>query len=193
MPDCRRIAGFSLLELLIVVALVGILAAIALPSAQPAAVEQLRSTARIMAADLALARGLAVANNSKYRVTFQFSENRYVIEHSGTNTALNQLPRSPFAARNDPTNKYIVDLDELPRVGALVRLIAAGASSTPVANVEFGPLGETTRAEPTKIWLTTGSGASARYITLEINPVTGNVVAGTCSGEPPPAAVMPSP
>ncbi len=176
------------MELLLVIAIAAILAAIALPSAQPAVEEQLRSTARIVAAELDYARSLAVSNNSKYKIAFQLNENRYVLTHSGTNPSLDQLPASPFSSPGGPPNQHVVDLDELPRVGPLVRL-AAVASGTPAmgtGEVEFGPLGQTTNPAATAIWLTAGNGAQARYLELDVNPVTGITSVGVCSSNPPP-------
>ena len=70
------------------VAVVAVLAAIVLPSSQPAVVDQLRAVAQIVATDLAYARSLAVANNSNYKVTFDVKGNQYVMTYSGTNPAL---------------------------------------------------------------------------------------------------------
>lgn len=187
MTKHRPSAGFSLLELLLVLAIVAILAAVALPDFQPAAVEQLRSTARIVAADLAFARSLAVSNNSTYKIEFSIAENRYVLSHSGTKSGLNQLPASPYSSPGDVPERHVVDLDELPRTGPLVRLAAVAAGTPPVAaaDVEFGPLGQTIRSEATRIWLTAGSGGRARYLKLEVNPTTGMTFIGRCSSNGP--------
>jgi len=184
--------GFSLLELLLVIALAGLLLALVLTSGQPAVVEQLRATAGLLSADLAYARSLAVSNNSTYKITFSLKKNRYVLEHSGTNPALHTLPKSPFSLPGDSPTKHVVDLDELPRVGPLVHLAAVGAGDPPEATttVEFGSLGQLTSGRPTTIWLTAGSGNEQRYITLEIDAVTGIVRCGTCSLTPPPASAL---
>ena len=194
--QCRRLSvGFSLLELLLVVAVVAILAAIVLPSVQPAVVDQLRAAAQIAATDLAYARSLAVANNSTYKITFDFKQNRYVMTYSGTNPALRQLPNSPFSSPGDPPDQHVVDFDNLPHVGPVVRLAAAGTSSSlqAVDNVEFGPLGQTIRAEATKVWLAAGGGDATRYITIEVNPSTGIARAGDCATVSPPAGVLAGP
>ena len=186
------LAGFTLLELLLVVAIVGILAAIVLPSAQPAIYDQLRSTAQIVATDLAYARSLAVANNSSYRVTLDLSGNRYVLAHSGANPALKVLPPSPFSSPGDPPDQHIVKLGDLPHVGPAVRLAAAATSGTSVQSVndvEFGPLGQTTRPDPTTIWLAAGGGDQKRYIALEVSPVTGLIQIDGYSNVGPPTGV----
>lgn len=175
-PRRRQTAGFSLIEVLMVIVILGILAGLVLPSSNPGLHDQLRSVAQMLRTDLAYGRSLAVANNSSYRLTFDTANNRYLLEHSGSNVALDTLPDSPFRRREDPATQHIVDLDELPHLGPTVRIVAAaevGTPPQPVADVEFGPLGETTRSAPTQIWLAAGQNADTRYITLTINPVTG--------------------
>lgn len=180
-----RLAGFSLIEMLLVLAFIAILAAIAMPSMEPAVVDQLRATARIVAADLAYARSLAVGNNSTYRITFDLSKNRYVLQHSGTNGALDALPKSPFSSPGDPADRHIVALDDLPHVGSPVQLAGVLSGAAALGNVEFGPLGQTINVQPTTIWLRAGRGDQARYISLEVNPVTGMVSIADCSKNAP--------
>jgi prepilin-type N-terminal cleavage/methylation domain-containing protein len=174
----RRAAqsGFSLLELLIVVALLAMVAGVILPSANPSMRDQLEGAAEVISGDVAYARSLAVANGTSYRIRFDIAQNQYSIEHSGSNPAFNNLPRSPFASSGDPTSQYIVRLAELPSLGSNARLHAVRALSTSpqaVADLEFGPLGETTRAEETQVWLSSGTGDASRYLSVRINPVTG--------------------
>lgn len=185
----RRCAAFTLIELLIVVAVMGILAGLVLPRSDPSLHEQLRSAAQIMAADLAYGRSLAVTHNSEYRFTFDTDNNRYVLEHSGDDPALDALPDAPFRSADDPPNQQIVVLDDLPNVGASVRIarVAREANlSQAVNDVEFGPLGGTTRSDQTVIWLAAGAGPSTRYISLRVNPATGLTTVGAYSGDGPP-------
>src|SRR5262245_20482037 len=109
-------SAFSLIELLIVIAMMGILAAVALPSLSSGTYEELESTAQIVASDLAYGRSLAVANNSRYRYSFDVSLNRYILKHSGTNPVLNALPPAPSRAPSDPPDQQITDLGKLPRL-----------------------------------------------------------------------------
>ena len=163
---------------MIVVVLISILAGLAIPDANPGIQEQLKSVARIVTADVGYVQSLAVTNNSTYRVTLDGANNRYIIEHSGANAGLDNLPASPLRSPSDPADQHIVDLDELPSMGAPVRFFAAqtsGDSPTAVTTLEFASLGETTRPEETVIWLTSGYDAAQRYVALRVNPVTGNV------------------
>jgi prepilin-type N-terminal cleavage/methylation domain-containing protein len=193
LPRRRSSAGFTLLELLLVIVVIAILAAAVLPGSQSGVKDQLQAVARVMAGDLAYGQALAVANNSKYRFTFDLPNNRYILEHSGTNTALNTLPASPFAAPGGPSTQYIVDFDDLPHVGPTVKLVVAAASNASLQRVdtlEFGPLGATTSSSPATIWLSAGNNAATRYITLAVNPVTGLVTVGTLSADGPPAGLV---
>jgi Tfp pilus assembly protein FimT len=181
-----------LIEVLLVLAIMGVLVGLALPSSEPSIYDQLRAVARILANDLSYGRSLAVANNSTYRFTFDAAGNQYVLEHAGTNAALNKLPKLAFSADNASSDKYAVKLAELPHVGPTVRLFAAtagGASPQAVTTLDFGPLGATTRSSPTTIWLAAGSGAATRYVSLSVNPVTGLVETGSVTSTPPAVAV----
>jgi len=184
----------TLLELLLVIAILGLLAGLAIPSGSPSIHDQLRSAARILASDLDYARALAVANSSSYRVTFDIANNRYSLTHTGSNPSLNKLPRSPFSNVGAASDAYVVALNQLPLLGASVRLAAVlsgGSVFQPVDRVEFGPLGETTNGNPITIWLAAGAGSGTRYIWLSINPATGLVTVGQYTGIGPSVEVQP--
>jgi len=191
----RQSAGFSLIELLIVIAVLGILAGLVLPRSNPSLYDQLRGAAQVLRTDLAYARSLAVTNSSSYRITFDAAGNRYVLEHSGSKAALDPLPDSPFRDPDDPVTRHVVELDRLPHVGLGVRIVTAassGAGTERVSDVEFGPLGQTTRSSPTVVWLAAGHGSDTRYLSLTINPVTGLTDAEYRAAEGPPAETLPS-
>ncbi|MCX7426859.1 MAG: prepilin-type N-terminal cleavage/methylation domain-containing protein [Planctomycetia bacterium] len=181
MPPRRHFAGFTLVELLIVIAIMAILAAAILPNARSGAQDQLECAARVLASDLAYARSLAVTHESRYRVTFDPSNSRYILEHSGTNSTLDALPSAIFRNPNDPPHQHIVNLADLPGIVApveIARVVRLGASLEEAADVEFGPLGETTESKATVILLTAGEGAERRRTFVSINPVTGLTAIG---------------
>jgi prepilin-type N-terminal cleavage/methylation domain-containing protein len=181
-PGRRRAwRGLSLIELLITLAIISILAAMLIPRLGEQVPDQLLAVSEIVAADLEYARSLAVANNTKYQITFAPDQNRYVLRHSGTNALLDVLPASPFRQTSDPPNQQTTDLSDLPLSQPVVMLcsvVAIGGSTVPVSDVEFTPLGGTTRAEKTVIWLECSSGPERRFISIAINPATGMVAIG---------------
>lgn len=188
----RRPAAFTLLELLLVLAVLGVLIGVAMPRGEPSLYEQLRASARIVAAELAYARSLAVDNDSTYRVTFDVAANRLVLEHSGGNSTLNKLPRTAFHLPSDPPNQHIVALADLPNLGIPIQLVgaASGTSSFQAAtNVEFRSLGETTCASPTTLWLSIGKDEARQFITVSIDPITGTTTAGVPTRQAPPPVV----
>lgn len=191
---CRRrpSAGFSLIELLLVISLMAILAGLVLPSSNPSIHDQLQSTARIMAADLAYGRSLAVTHGSYYRFQFDLDQSRYLLEHTGANPVLDTLPDSPFRNPEDPPNQHVVCLEDLPRLGPTVHIdtvAVTGNSPQHIDDLEFGPLGQTTRSGYTRIWLSAAEGPAKRYISLYVNPVTGLVTIGSYSAHGPSASL----
>lgn len=186
----RRSAGFTLLELLIVISVLVVLAGLAMPNSSATLRDQLQASAEVLSADLCYGRSLAVANNSCYRFRFDRQSNTYTLQHSGTNSALHTLPRFPFQGPKDTATQRVVDLGEQPHLGPPTRLAAVAAEGntlTAVGDVEFDPLGGTTRSGATVIWLAAGQGPGARYITLSVNAVTGLVSIGPYTGTAPPA------
>lgn len=185
-------AAFSLVELLIVIAVMGIVAALTLPSVNSGIRDQLHSAAEAIAGDLAYARGLAVANNSNYRLTFDLANNQFTLAYSGANPALATLPPNPFQTGGDPT-RYIFNLNDLPTLGGRVQLAAVGTIGSrpaPQSTLEFGPLGGTTSADATAIWLVAGAGDAQRFISVSVNPVTGLASVNEFMASGPPAAIL---
>jgi prepilin-type N-terminal cleavage/methylation domain-containing protein len=125
----RQSAAFSLIELLIVISLMGIMAALTIPNANTGLHDRLQGAAHIVAADLAYVRSLAVTNNSRYRLTFDIAQNRYLLEHSGAVGALDVLPSNPFHATDDVPTRQTIDLDDLPSLGGGASLLAVRALS----------------------------------------------------------------
>jgi prepilin-type N-terminal cleavage/methylation domain-containing protein len=174
----RPARGLSLIELLLAVAILSILAAALIPQLGQQVPDQLLAAAEVVASDLEYSRSLAVANASTYRIRFTPSENRYVLQHSGANTLLHVLPKSPFRASNDLPDRQTTDLDELPLMQPAVelsRVVSRGSTVASVTDVEFTPLGGTTQANSTVVWLTCGSGSNRCFVAIAINPITGIV------------------
>lgn len=180
--------AFTLIELMLVVALLGIIAGLILPSFQPAVSDQLVSTARTVASDIMYCRDLAVGNSSRYTLTFDLAQNQYSLAHSGAPSSLDDLPANPFATTASTSSRQFFDLDELPHLGPPVRIVAVqsvGSTTQSVRKLELGPLGQTTRSVPTRVWLACGSGDEQLYIYLQVDPVTGLVDPGELQSAAP--------
>ena len=90
-----RAWGFTLMEMIIALALLGILLAIAIPSLQSYAVnENLRTAVRDFMSDFAMAKERAISENTNYTISFSQGGNQYIITStSGANTQI-----KPFSA-----------------------------------------------------------------------------------------------
>lgn len=173
--------GYTLVEVLITVAVLGILAAVVIPQLGAGATDQVSGAAQIITADLDYARSLAVTNNSTYQIEFDIARNRYVVTHTGANTALNSLPDHPFRRPSADSQSLVVALADFPSVGATVRIVSIVTEETTpetVDSIEFGALGQTTRMQPTIVWLSSAAGAEAIYLPIRVNPATGLATIG---------------
>jgi prepilin-type N-terminal cleavage/methylation domain-containing protein len=191
----RARSGFTLLELLIVVSLLTIMAAIALPSAAPSVGVQLASVAEVVAGDLAYGRSLAILNNDTYQFLFDVVHNQYTLEYSGSNSSLATLPPNPFHASQDSATQFVVRVAQLPHIGPTVSLYdVQELTPSPVeaTSVQFGPTGATTQTPSTVVWLTAGTGTVARYVSVTINPATGLCSIGTLQATAPTTGSMTS-
>jgi type II secretory pathway pseudopilin PulG len=178
----------SLVEILFVVAILGIVAAGAVTLFQPNLADELENAAQIVLADVERARNLAVSNNSKYKLTFNTSASSYYVAHSGTNTSLNTLPSWPYQQRSDTADKQTTLLKSLPGLDdvELVAVVQVVSSTrTRVSELEFTSLGGTVSTPTTEIWLSAGGVSSRRYLAITINPTTGLASVGSLCGAVP--------
>ena len=190
-PDGSRFSrGVTLVELLIVASILGILVGLVLVRFEPGIADQLQAAGQVVVSDVAYCRSLAIANDSKYRLVFDVTTNRYWLEHSGTNSVLNTLPESPFRIAGEVATKQTTDLAKLPLLNSPIALAAVrkvGATTEQNAtSIEFDSLGALTQSERAIIWLSAGSSTSRRYISIDINPVTGIAELGDLQVAAPP-------
>jgi prepilin-type N-terminal cleavage/methylation domain-containing protein len=180
--------GLSLVEILLVVAVMGILAAGIVTYSAPNLADELSNGAEIVLSDVERARNLAVSNNSKYKLTFNSDGTGYYLQHSGTNTSLNTLPSWPYKQRTDSSDRNTTLLAKLPGLDDVALHAAVQITSNQrqaVTDLEFSSLGNTVRTTVTEIWLSAGQGSAKRYLPITINPTTGLATIGAVTGTAP--------
>jgi type II secretory pathway pseudopilin PulG len=189
-PRASKRWALTLVELLIVVVLISIVAAMVLSRAEPSVVDVLVSAGRVLAADLDYTRELAISNNSTYQMRFETSSGDYFLEHSGTNPALDKLPVHPYlksevGANSKPRQRG--SLRDIPAMPAPTRffLIQTASTKKPLTAIEFGPTGQTTVNEDVLIWLACGTGSAERYLPVRISAATGSVRVGDVTATAP--------
>lgn len=80
----RATDGFSLIEILIVIVIIGIAAALTVPMFSSAGSIQLSSAANMVAADLDYAKSMAITRQRNYAVIFDDSTESYQLECDGS-------------------------------------------------------------------------------------------------------------
>ncbi len=183
---CRKTSGFSLLEVMIVVVLLGIFVALAVPYAQAPVEPHLEAGAQLLAGHLAYTRWLAVSYSDQYRIRFQVDQNQYLLEYAGSDSRKQTLPAGPLDAPYQPPHQRIVSLDQWPTLGTPLRLVAVkDDQGTDLVTITFTSLGGTRSHRPSTVWLAAGGGEGQRYIPVTVHPVTGIVSVGAVQSSPP--------
>ncbi len=158
--------GFTLLELLVVVVILGIAALVAVPAFSGAADMQVRAAANRIAADLDYAKGLAVTHQKDYSVVFDTANEAYQIEDN-TGTPVDNPVR--------PGSQYVVSLKTDSNFS---RVNIATAAFNTVANhsVTFDYLGSPydTNRDPLNTGRVTLQ-ADTFTLYVDVEPMTGYV------------------
>lgn len=112
--NCGRAAGrgFTLVEVLIVVIILGIAALAAIPMMSSAGGVQIRSAANVIAADLEYAKSMAISRGQNYAVVFDKNAESYRLEDQNGNVIAHPVKKG---------FDYVVDLanDGLEKVDIL--------------------------------------------------------------------------
>lgn len=168
--------GFTLVELMIVVLLLSILATVSLISTDSSGSLALDATARMLAADLHLARNHAIKFNTEYTVEFDLNAQTYEILHTGSGDL--PVPKNNLAGSAADSDRYLkqIQIDSLNLPGqAVLRQINLKTSTSAVSDLTFGPMGGTgpVRNEDTVLMLTTQKNGTTFYILITVSWVTG--------------------
>lgn len=168
--------GFTLIEMMIVIMLIAILVSVSIISTETSKSMSLDATARMLVADLRLARNYAIKFNTKYKVSFDLDAQAYEILHSGAGSL--PVPKNYLAGSAADSEKYFKRLQSdslnLPDE-VLVRQIKLKTSLTDVTELEFGPTGGTgpTRNEDTILVLSTKRNGTTFIIPITVSWITG--------------------
>ncbi len=153
-------AGFTLVELMIVIVIIGIAAAMAIPMMSSAASFQIRAGANMVAADLEYAKSMAISRGQNYSVIFDVANDSYQIEDQAGN-----LLQHPF--KKGVGDYYVVDFRNNSRVD---RVDITEADFDGVAKITFDYLGSPSSNSGT---VKLQADDAEKWITVE--PVTGYI------------------
>lgn len=162
-------AGFTLIEIMVVVVILGLAMYMAVPMFSGAAGMQMQSGANMIAADLEYAKSMAISCQQQYGIIFKTDTEYDVVDQAG-----NPVPhpvKNPMQAASGP--KYIVDFHKAD-IG-LNKIDKAAANFDGTNKVTFDYLGSPYNGSGGALnaqgTITVQSGASTMRIYVE--PVTG--------------------
>lgn len=133
----RRRIGYTLIEVLITVSIMGIAAAVVVPNMMQGGSLGVQAASRMIIADLMFAQNEAMAQQSTRRVSFDADDNSYKIERFDTDSSAWVLENNPVLGGVGGAN-YEIDFDEDRRFRG-VQIVSASFSGT--TQVEFYDLG----------------------------------------------------
>lgn len=103
--------GFTLVELLIVIAIIAIAAFTAIPMMSSAASVQIRSAANMLTADLEYAKSMAISRAQNYSVVFDVSADSYWIEKQDGSKLLHPVKKGFLYEINFQTDSRLNKVD----------------------------------------------------------------------------------
>ncbi len=165
----RPAMGFTLVELIIVVVIIGIAALIAIPTLSSAADIQARAAGSRLAADLDYAKSLAITHQKIYAVVFYPDTESYDIRQVDTNT----IVKNPVQSDRDYVVNFTTDRN-LNRVNiqtANFDSVASNAVTFDYLGSPYSGIGTTTPLTSGRITLK----ADNFTLYVDIEPVTGYV------------------
>jgi prepilin-type N-terminal cleavage/methylation domain-containing protein len=188
-----RTRGFSLIEILVVVAILAALAGLAVTFTEPSPAARLQLTADMLAADLERVQELALSRGSPHRATFEGAERRFIVKHVGSNSVFNNLPKYMQTRQSEARTQATYAFDERSAYGKYVTIAAFEPASIYVNDefpVQFAADGSLADGRTATIWLRSMDNGRTMFLPVRIYAVTGVVSVGTTVDMLPPAAAI---
>lgn len=178
----RPRAGLTLFELLFVAAAMAVLAGVVLSSARSTGGETLVAAARLVAAEMRLARQRAILYDIAWNVEFDLQNHTVTTSPDDGNFEVPELRQAADGATDTIRELLIPGMggsaraDNGLRIGRVVR----GAAGTPVTELTFNDSGGTgpVDAADTVVWLVKGHRGDLRGISVTVNWITGQARVG---------------
>ncbi len=162
----RHARGYTLIEVLITVAIMGLAAAIVVPNMMQGGTLGVQAGARMIIADLLFAQNEAMAQQSDRRVTFDPTGNSYKVEKYDTATSAWVLEYNPVLGDTGGSQNYQTDFDDDGRFRG-VDIVSAEFNGT--AEVTFDDLGNPTSGGTVRLRF------DAHVFDIKVAPFTGRV------------------
>ena len=153
----RRISGFTMLEILIVVVILAIASFSVVPMMSSASSFQIRSAANIIAADLEYAKSLAISRGQDFSVVFDTSAESYRLLDQDNNVISHPIKKG---------SDYIIDFQNDSRLDK-VNINSVDFNGT--SSVKFNCLGSPDNGGTISLQ------AGGTTITIRVVPVTGYI------------------
>ena len=132
-----RRTGYTLVEVLITVTIMGLAAAIVVPNMLQGGTMGVQAGARMIVADMLFAQNEAMAHNSARRIVFSPDTDRYFVQKFDSNAGAWVLDYNPVIGGNSKNN-YEIDFTQDSRFRG-VDIVSADFGGT--ATVQFDDLG----------------------------------------------------
>lgn len=162
----RRITAYTLIEVLITVAIMGLAAAVVVPNMMQGGTLGVQAGARMIIADLLFAQNEAMAQQSDRRVTFDPTGNSYKVEKYDTATSTWVLEFNPVLGDTGGSQNYQIDFDDDGRFRG-VDIVSAQFNGT--TEVTFDDLGNPSAGGTIRLRF------DAHVFDIKVAPFTGRV------------------
>lgn len=167
-----RAAGFTLIEIIVVVVILGIAALIAVPMMSSAADVQVRGAANRLAADLEYAKNMAVTHQRPFTVVFDEDAESYVVQDNAGVPLPNPVNPSRNISVSFPAerglDRVVIDKAEFVSSSSTESAVTFDYLGTPYAGLDTS----NTLNSGTITLADTSGGFS---LTVQVEPMTGYV------------------